>query len=133
MLFRSASGGKSIVEQMAYYLGSDKLAIVPDLSVQDGIQAVRRMLPRCWFDTRCGDGLEALRQYQRNYDEDKKAFRRTPRHDWCSHPADAFRMMAVAERKIEEQKEATRPKTIHTITLNELWEYSESKVKEHRI
>lgn len=128
-----ASGGKSIVEQMAYYLGSDKLAIVPDLSVQDGIQAVRRMLPRCWFDNRCGEGIEALRQYQRNYDEDKKAFRRTPRHDWCSHPADAFRMMAVAERKIEEQKEATRPKTIHTITLNELWEYSESKVKEHRI
>jgi hypothetical protein len=128
-----ASGGKSIVEQLAYYLGSDKLAIVPDLSVQDGIQAVRRMLPRCWFDTRCGDGIEALRQYQRNYDEDKKAFRRTPRHDWCSHPADAFRMLAVAERKIEEQREATRPKNIHTITLDELWEYSESKVKEHRI
>jgi carbamoylphosphate synthase large subunit len=44
--------------------------------VQDGIQAVRHALPRCWFDDEnCGPGIEALRQYQREYDEDKKAFR----------------------------------------------------------
>lgn len=79
-----ASGGKSVVEQIAVFLGINNMAIVPDLSVQDGIQAVRQMLPRTWFDEgKCGDGLEALRQYQREYDEDKKAFRQTPRHDWC--------------------------------------------------
>ena len=78
-----ASGGKSIIEQLGAHLGMSKLAIVPDLSVQDGIQAVRQMLPRTWFDVGCDEGLEALRQYQREYDEDKKAFRQTPRHDWC--------------------------------------------------
>jgi hypothetical protein len=37
------------------------------------------MLPQTWFDAeRCYDGIEALRQYQREYDEDKKAFRQTP-------------------------------------------------------
>lgn len=82
-----ASGGKSIIEQMAEFLGLANLTIVPDLGVQDGIQAVRRILPRCWFHVeRCDEGIEALRQYQREYDEDKKAFRQTPRHDWCSHP-----------------------------------------------
>jgi hypothetical protein len=79
-----AAQGKSIIEQMAEYLGINNLAIVPDLSVQDGIQAVRQMLPNTWFDAeKCYEGMEALREYQRQYDEDKKAFRQTPRHDWC--------------------------------------------------
>jgi len=71
-----AAAGKSVIEQLSEYLGINNMAIVPDLSVQDGIQAVRQMLPQCWFDSeRTHDGLEALRQYQREYDEDKKAFR----------------------------------------------------------
>jgi len=82
---------------MAEHLGINNMAIVPDLGVQDGIQAVRQMLPQTWFDEeRCFEGIEALRQYQREYDEDKKAFRQTPRHDWTSHPADAMRMLAIA-------------------------------------
>jgi hypothetical protein len=128
-----ASGGKSIVEQLAAHLGGmSKLAIVPEIGIQDGIQAVRMILPNCYFDSRCDEGLEALRQYQREYDEDKKTFRQTPRHDWCSHPADAFRMLAVAYR--QEAKDETPPKgkTLQTITLDELWEY-EMQHKEERI
>jgi len=128
-----ASGGKSIVEQLAAHLGGmSKLAIVPEIGVQDGIQAVRMVLPLCYFDPSCEEGLEALRQYQREYDEDKKAFRQTPRHDWTSHPSDAFRMMAVAYR--QEAKDQTPPKgkTLQTITLDELWDY-EMQHKEERI
>ena len=122
-----ASGGKSIIEQLAMHLGLGSLAIVPDLSVQDGIQAVRTMLPRVWFDAeKCRDGIEALRQYQREYDEDKKAFRQSPRHDWCSHPADAFRMLAVAWRQepARERPVAERPLIVgeqNTATLNDMW------------
>jgi len=121
-----ASGGKSIIEQMAEHLGINNMAIVPDLGVQDGIQAVRQMLPQTWFDDRCFDGIEALRQYQREYDEDKKAFRQTPRHDWTSHPADAMRMLAVAWR-IEPRVKAPdthRPLMVgpeNTATLNDMW------------
>jgi len=122
-----AAAGKSIIEQLAEYLGLNTLAIVPDLGVQDGIQAVRKMLPMCWFDAnKCHEGVEALKQYQREYDEDKKAFRVSPRHDFCSHPADAFRMMAVAWRL--EPKIATAPeeRTLivgpqNEITLNDMW------------
>ena len=122
-----ASGGKSIIEQLAAHLGLGSVAIVPDLSVQDGIQAVRAMLPRVWFDAeKCRDGIEALRQYQREYDEDKKAFRQSPRHDWCSHPADAFRMLAVAWRQepARERPVAERPLIVgeqNTATLNDMW------------
>ena len=122
-----ASGGKSIIEQMAEFLGLANLTIVPDLGVQDGIQAVRRMLARCWFHVeRCADGIEALRQYQREYDEDKKAFRQTPRHDWCSHPADAFRMLAVVWQA--EPLPVKRPDSKvlivgdqNEVTLNDMW------------
>lgn len=95
-----ASQGKTTIEQLAEHLGGvSMLDIVPSLSVQDGIQAVRMTLPRCWFDkTNCKEGIEALKQYEREYDEDKKAFRATPKHNWCSHPADAFRMLAIAWR-----------------------------------
>jgi hypothetical protein len=128
-----ASGGKSIVEQLAAHLGGmAKLAIVPDIGIQDGIQAVRMILPNCYFDSRCDEGLEALRQYQREYDEDKKTFRQTPRHDWCSHPADAFRMLAVAYRQEARDQTPPKGKTLQTITLDELWDY-EIQHKEERI
>ena len=125
-----ASGGKSIQEQLAVHLGMPTLRIVPDLSVQDGIQAVRMMLPRTWFDkTNCGDGVEALKQYQREWDEDKKTFREKPRHDWTSHCADALRMAAIAWRE-ERPKEPQEPPMwavqakngrVTTAPLNELW------------
>jgi hypothetical protein len=128
-----ASGGKSIVEQLANHLGGiGKLAIVPEIGVQDGIQAVRMILPKCYFDPICDEGLEALRQYQREYDEDKKTFRQTPRHDWCSHPADAFRMLAVAYRQDKSNEPQPKGKTLQTITLDELWDF-ETTHKEERI
>ena len=122
-----ASGGKSIIEQMAEFLGIQKLAIVPDLGLQDGIQATRRMLPFCWFDEeRCAEGLEALRQYQREYDEDKKAFRQAPLHNWCSHPADAFRMLAISWREEPQAAAPKQPRTLivgpqNEVTLNDMW------------
>ena len=122
-----AAAGKSVIEQLSEFLGINNMAIVPDLSVQDGIQAVRQMLPMCWFDSeRTHDGLEALRQYQREYDEDKKAFRQTPRHDWTSHPADAFRMLAIAwrlEPKVQ-PPDVVKPLIVgpeNTVTLNDMW------------
>ena len=122
-----AAAGKSVIEQLAEYLGINNMAIVPDLGVQDGIQAVRQVLPRCWFDSvKCEDGIEALRQYQREYDEDKKAFRDRPRHDWCSHPADAFRMLAVAWRLEPTVKAPNVIKPLmvgsqNEVTLNDMW------------
>lgn len=122
-----ASGGKSIIEQISSKIDITSLKIVPSLSLQDGIQAVRLALTRAWFDAeKCDDGIECLRQYQREYDEDKKVFRDKPRHDWTSHSADAFRMLAIAWR--EEDKNVPKDHSVRGITvgsnevsLNELW------------
>ena len=127
-----ASGGKSIIEQLAQHLGLGTLSIVPDLSVQDGIQAVRKMIPTTWFDNKCYEGIEALKQYQREYDEDKKAFRQTPRHDWTSHPADAFRMMAISWKNEPVFRAPDREKPLmvgpqNTVTLNDMWATAKPK------
>ena len=70
--------------------------VVPKLSVEDGINAVRRILSRCWFDAKnCKEGMRSLRQYRREFDEKRKTFRNNPLHDWASHGADGFRYLAV--------------------------------------
>lgn len=64
--------------------------------VADGINAVRSILPRCWFDKdKCAKGIEALKAYRREWDEQKKTFHDRPVHDWASDPADAFRYLAL--------------------------------------
>ena len=102
-----AANGRSIIEQM--HSLEVKGQVVPSIGVQDGIQAVRAMMPVVYFDqVKCEAGMEALRSYQREWDADKRAFRDTPRHDWASHSADAFRMLAVAWRE-----ENPLPKIVH--------------------
>lgn len=71
------------------------ITVCPRLAVDDGIQAVRRMLPNCWFHPKTKQGLDALRNYRREYDEKRQVFYDKPLHDWSSHAADAFRYLAV--------------------------------------
>jgi hypothetical protein len=128
-----ASGGKSIIEQISSKIPLNTLKIVPSLSLQDGIQATRLALMRSWFDAeKCQDGIECLRQYQREYDEDKKVFRDKPKHDWTSHGADAFRMLAIAWK--EEDKTTPKDNSIRGIvvgenktTLNDMWKTQATK------
>jgi phage terminase large subunit len=121
-----ASAGKSIIEQLSAKIKLECMKIVPNLSLQDGIQATRMMLLRSWFDPSCEDGIECLRQYQREYDEDKKIFRDRPRHDWASHGADAARMAAVAwqeEAKLPHKDDKIRGLFVGQtdVTLKEMW------------
>jgi hypothetical protein len=130
-----ASGGKSTQEQF-FRLGYAS-RIVPDLSLQDGIQAVRMSLPRMWFDAeKCKDGLEAMKLYRREWDSDKKVFRDRPLHDWTSHAADAARYMALAWQEARPKEEVPEARwaakgqpdgTIRTATLDELWARAQQK------
>ena len=71
------------------------ITVCPRLGVDDGIQAVRRMLPNCWFHPKTKQGLDCLRNYRREYDEKRNVFYDKPLHDWASHGSDAFRYLAV--------------------------------------
>lgn len=72
-----------------------KFKTVPKHLVEDGIEAVRGFLPRCWFDAeKCARGIAALREYRKDFNDELKVFRSTPLHNWASHGADAFRIKA---------------------------------------
>jgi hypothetical protein len=96
------------------------------LSIQDGIQATRLALTRTWFDNRCEEGIECLRQYQREWDDDKKVFRDRPKHDWTSHSADAFRYLSIVWKDEDSPiLKDSRITGLHVgqtdVTLNEMW------------
>jgi phage terminase large subunit len=94
---RSLETGRTRVETLTE-LGMDVM-LVPDHKVDDGINAARVSFPRFWIDAeRCKFGIEALRQYRTDFDQKLKAFKNTPKHDWTSHTADAFRYLAMAWR-----------------------------------
>ena len=66
------------------------------VEIEEGINAARLLLARCWFDVvKTKPGLEALKHYRRDYNTRLNEFKATPVHDWASHAADAFRGLAV--------------------------------------
>jgi len=103
---RELGTGKSRVE-MLEGLGF-RTRIAPKLSVEDGIEAVRRLIPRTWIDEkRCELGLRAIRDYREKRDE-KRRLGMGPLHDWTSHAADALRYLAVAYEEPRVKREAAR-------------------------
>jgi phage terminase large subunit len=105
--------GKSIEEQLK--LAGKKVQIVKKLSITDGIAAARSVFPKCYFDAeRCADGLQALRHYRYEFNEDLRSFEKAPLHDWASHPADAFRYFAVAVKEPERQREQKKRENFRT-------------------
>ncbi len=83
---------------------------VKKLGLEDGINAVRLILPRCWFDAEtCAPGIDALRSYRRAWDENLRVFSSRPLHDWASHGADAFRYLAVGIKDEPERARKRRP------------------------
>lgn len=94
---RELGTGKSRKEMLAG-LGMQNIVVAPKLPIDDGIQAVRMLLPRAWFDAeKCKQGIEALKQYRRDWDDKLKVFRSHPLHNWASHGADAARTGAVVD------------------------------------
>lgn len=117
-----ASGGRSIEEMARHAFGMSRVRIVPNLSVQDGIQAARRVFAHAWFDESLRDDIEALRQYRREWDDKAKAFKPRPLHDWTSHRADAFRMLAVVWKEIYPSEPLQdKPKFANEMTFRDLW------------
>jgi hypothetical protein len=98
---RELGTGVSRVETLEA-LGVRDVTIIPAQNVADGVNAARLMLSRCWFDAeRCERGIEALKQYRREWDGKRQVWRERPLHDWASHAADAFRYGALSRATIK--------------------------------
>ena len=94
---RELGTGKSRVEVLRS-LGIEP-TICRGLSVQDGISAVRGLLPRVWFDrVRCFQLVEALKTYRSDWNDERRVFTKQPMHTWEGHFADAVRYFAIMEK-----------------------------------
>lgn len=82
--------------------------ITPKSSIADGINAARTLFGSCWFDAdKCADGINCLRNYRYEVDEETQQYSQKPLHDWASHGADAFRYFAVALREPKKKAPST--------------------------
>ncbi len=94
---RELGSGRSRLET-AQTLGI-RFVVGPNVPIEDGIHAGRMLMPKCWFDAvKCAPLLEGLLHYRRDYNRRLDEFKAVPVHDWASHPADAWRYLAVRQR-----------------------------------
>lgn len=110
---RQGSGGRSIMDQCWEF--GIKMSYIPETTHRNRHAALRKTLDRCWFnEDKCEQGIEALKCYHFEYDEDKRRFKDDkPVHDWSSNGATAAEVMARAWReKVVDVKELDRRKLV---------------------
>ena len=78
---------------------------------EEGIDAIRNTLSRCWFDTgKTEKGRDALMNYHKEFDELRKVYKNQPYHDWSSHGVDAFQTLALSNPKVTPVATSYKPK-----------------------
>ena len=125
---KSLQTGKSIMEQ--FLASGITPRIVTEMSLQDGIEAARMILPKCYFDEGpTYDGVDHLRAYMREWDERTQTYRNRPKHDQHSHAADSFRYLALAARPVMVKSQGgnkiptTKGKGVsYQFSLDDIWD-----------
>lgn len=96
-------------------LGIKPTRVVARQSIEDGINAVRQVLPMCYFDAqKTKKGLDALRNYMREWDDKMSCFKNKPLHNFASHGSDAFRVFAMNYRDTFMSKNKQLPREAET-------------------
>lgn len=82
--------------EKAKTLGID-FTLSGNVSIQDGIEAVRTALPKMFFDEKsCASLIKAIENYRQEWDEKRKVYKAIPLHDRFSHFSDAMRYLCVS-------------------------------------
>lgn len=106
--YKDMKTGKS-VQEIGWEMGFG-VEIGEKLRKEDQINAARMMMNRVWMDeVKCGKGIDALASYQFGYDDEKKVLSRAPIHNWASHAADSFMLMAVGLRESKREGKIKYP------------------------
>ncbi len=73
----------------------------------DAIECVRTTLPRIYIDSvRCSKLINALRNYRKEYDSERKVYNNKPLHDINSHYADSLRHFCSVLPKLQDTSSA---------------------------
>lgn len=118
----------SAVEIFMKAFGTDRVQITPDAKKADRVNAARVLIPRIKFnESKCARGLDGLRSWSYEYNEESKIFSNEPMHDWASHDGDGFSYGCLIMKERMPQKIAeTRSGMIVVngqsgVSLNDMW------------
>lgn len=114
-------GGRTRIETL-FALGRNP-KLVPDHKPMDRVNAVRRLLPRMYFNEETTkQGAECIRSYKQEWDPKARTFKKTAKHDWASHGADALGHLAVAVEDVMPKIIRPAPTKIEVpvLTVNDL-------------
>ncbi len=90
---REFGGGAVSRYEKARQLGIT-FTILPQASIEDGIENVRTHFPKIWIDqTKCKSFVDALENYYYEWNEQRQMYGAKPVHSWASNYADALRYM----------------------------------------
>jgi phage terminase large subunit len=119
-IYQQSWGAKrSRIQMMTDY--GRKPAPVKRVSVADGISAGRETVKVARFDAvRCADGIDGLRSYRREWDDDLKRFRDNPVKDWAEHIGSAFRYLGLSWQALKTEQPKPQPTYPAQLTVNEL-------------
>ena len=126
----------SSVEKFLLAFGADRVGIVPQSKKSDQISAARRVIKRCEFHrAMCDEGLDGLRAWEFEWNDDDNIFSREPLHNWASHPSDGFAYGAqVMEEHVVATKDTSKePRALavgpsNEYTLTDAWKDHERNI-----
>ncbi len=119
------SGARTRIEEMISLKRNPIL--IPDHKLMDGINAARKTLPLAKFDKeRCAKGLDCLREYKAEWDQDARVFKKTPLHNWASHGADSWRHLSMGWLYPAPKKEPAEPPPMRGIGQCTVQEFIDS-------
>ncbi len=115
---KTFSAKRSAVEIFLDAFGHGCVDITPNSSKADRINAARVLTSRVkWHETNCTKGLDALRSWQYEYNDETKTFSNEPLHDWASHAGDAYSYGCLI---MKEREPAKKIKPLEVTGLIEL-------------
>lgn len=123
------------VEKFLAAFGADVVAIVPPSKKSDQISAAREVINRCVFHKDlCEDGLDGLRAWEYEWNDDNSVFSKEPVHNWASHPSDAFAYGCQVMQMLDPPPPPPEPMRglrvgNNQVTLDEMWALVKAKTK----
>lgn len=127
----------SALEIFVKAFGAEKVGITPDSKIPDRVNAARTVISKVAFSDKCEQGLDGLRAWSYEYNEDTKTFSNLPKHDWASHDGDGFSYgclimsMSKPEKTPEDAKYAMQGVNgrIRTAPLETLWQDTPTRTR----
>lgn len=124
----------SSVERLISKFGVHRISVNGASKKADQVSAAREIIDRCEFHKeRCEDGLDGLMAWEYEWNEDNNVFSRDPKHNWASHPGDAFAYGCQRMQDMQAPTPQEMPRHLevgpgNTMVMDDVWSTQNASV-----